>query len=43
MTFNKTTFNVDDAAGNPVSYDIYTSTIGGGGYPSTSIYNVTIN
>lgn len=42
-SFSVTTFNVDDAAGNPVSYDIYTSTIGGGGYPSEANYSVTIS
>jgi len=41
-SFSVTTFNVDDAGGNPVSYDIYTTTIGGGGYPSNATYNVTI-
>jgi len=42
-SFSVTTFNVDDAGGNPVSYDVYTTTIGGGGYPSTANYSVTIN
>ena len=42
-SFAVSTFNVDDAASNPVSYDIYTTTIGGGGYLEIANYEVTIS
>lgn len=42
-SFIKTTFDVDDAAGNPVSYDSYVSFIGTGGFPEIATYNVTVS
>ena len=39
----KTTFNVNDAAGDPVSYDAWASYIGSGGYGSVANYQVTIS
>ena len=42
-TFSSSTFNVNDAGNNPVSYDIWSSTIGGGGYPSQATYSVVIS
>lgn len=42
-SFSVSTFNVNDANGSPVSYDIYSTTIGGGGYPATATYAVTIS
>jgi hypothetical protein len=42
-SFSVSTFNVNDANGSPVSYDIYSTSIGGGGYPSEATYSVTIS
>ena len=42
-SFSSNTFNVDDAGGNPVSYDTWSTTIGGGGYPADATYNVVIS
>lgn len=42
-SFTKSTFNVNDAGGNPVSYDVYTSTLSGSGYASNSNYDITIS
>ena len=42
-SFTETQFNVDDAGGNPISYDSWVSYIGAGGYPSEANYEVTIS
>jgi len=42
-SFTKTTFNVNDAGGNPISYDSWVSFIGSGGYGSEVHYDVTIS
>ncbi len=41
-SFTTTLLNVNDANGTPVSYKLYSSIIGGGGYPSNATYNITI-
>ena len=42
-SFTKTQFNVDDAGGNPISYDSWVSYIGSGGYDSEAHYVVIIS
>jgi hypothetical protein len=42
-SFTETQFNVNDAGGNPISYDSWVSYIGASGYPSTANYEVTIS
>lgn len=42
-SFTETQFNVDDAAGSPLSYDSWVSYIGASGYPGTANYQVTIS
>jgi len=42
-SFTKTQFNVNDAGGNPISYDSWVSYIGASGYPSEANYEVTIS
>ena len=41
-SFTETQFNVDDAGGNPISYDSWVSYIGSSGYPTEANYEVTI-
>jgi hypothetical protein len=43
ISFTETQFNVDDAGGNPISYDSWVSYIGASGYPSEANYEVTIS
>ena len=42
-TFTNNPFNVDDGGANPVAYDNYSAIIGGGGYPATATYRVTVS
>ena len=42
-SFTKTQFNVNDAGGNPISYDSWVSFIGSGGYGTEVHYDVTIS
>lgn len=42
-SFTVSTFNVNDAGGDPVSYDVYTSTLATGGYTTNANYDITIS
>ena len=42
-SFTKTTFNVNDAGGNPQSYDVYFSQLAVTGYPQDSNYDITVS